>query len=385
VASPAPSNSTPLADLLAARIRAYGPMPFADYMRECLYHPVHGYYSRPASAGRVDAERLVDFYTNPDVHPIFGRLLARQFREMWERLERPELFSLVEVGAGTGSLANEILDFAESALPQFYSRLRYVAVERSANRRAAAEASLARHLESSRAVIAAEVPAEIAAGCVLSNELLDALAVHRVVVEEGALREIHVDWGQNGFVERRMPVSTCAITEYFAAQGVSLAEGQQAEAGLEACDWIREIGRRLGRGFVVTVDYGHQAPELYNERHMRGTLLAYQKHRASEAFYAAPGEQDLTAHVNFTALDLWGRRAELARIGLVSQSHFLMALGRGNDFADLYDPGQSEAERVRARLLFKTLIFPEGMGETFHVMIQGKGVSAVPLTGLQPL
>jgi SAM-dependent MidA family methyltransferase len=354
-------------------------MPFADYMRECLYHPVHGYYNKP------EAQRFGDFYTSPDVHPIFGRLLARQFREMWERLGQPESFWLVEVGAGAGRLAGHILDFADRPLPEFYGPLRYVAVERSAHRRAAAEASLARHLESGRAVVAAEVPAEIAAGCVFSNELLDALAVHRVVMQEGTLREIHVDWECGGFVERRMPVSTCAISEYFAAQGVSLVEGQQAEAGLEACDWIQEIGRRLKRGFVLTIDYGHEARELFNERHMRGTLLAYQKHRASEAFYAAPGEQDLTAHVNFTALDLWGRRAGLERIGLVSQSHFLMALGRANDFADLYEPGDSEAQRVRARLLFKTLIFPEGMGETFHVMIQGKGVSAVPLTGLQPL
>jgi SAM-dependent MidA family methyltransferase len=220
---------------------------------------------------------------------------------------------------------------------------------------------------------------------VFSNELLDALAVHRVMFEEGALREIHVGWEAKGFVELHAPLSTCAISEYFSAQGISLAEGQQAEAGLEACDWIQEIGRRLERGFVLTVDYGHEARELYNERHMRGTLLAYQEHRATEAFYAAPGEQDLTAHVNFTALDIWGRRAGLEKMGLVSQSHFLMALGRGNDFGDLYEPGQTEAEQLRARLLLKTLIFPEGMGETFQVMIQHKGARAARLTGLEPL
>ncbi len=354
-------------------------MPFADYMRECLYHPVHGYYSKP------ELKRFADFSTSPDVHPVFGRLLTRQLCEMWERLERPELFSLVEVGAGTGRLAGHILDFAERALAEFYARLQYVAVERSANRRVAMEARLARHIASGHAVAATEVPREIPAGCVFSNELLDALAVHRVVFEEGALREIHVGCEPQGFVERHAPLSTCAITEYFAMQGVSLGEGQQAEAGLETCDWIQEIGRRLTRGFVLTIDYGHEARELYNDRHMRGTLLAYQEHRANEAYYAAPGEQDLTAHVNFTALDLWGRRAGLERMGLVSQSHFLMALGRGNDFGDLYEPGQSEGEQLRARLLLKTLIFPEGMGETFQVMIQQKSVGAVSLTGLQPL
>jgi len=121
------------------------------------------------------------------------------------------------------------------------------------------------------------------------------------------------------------------------------------------------------------VDYGHEAAELYNNRHMRGTLLAYQQHRASEDFFAAPGEQDLTAHVNFTALDLAGRRMGLARAGLVSQSHFLLALGRANDFADLYDTGQSETDRLRARLLLKNLIHPEGFGETFRVLLQHKG------------
>jgi SAM-dependent MidA family methyltransferase len=145
------------------------------------------------------------------------------------------------------------------------------------------------------------------------------------------------------------------------------------------------VGRRLGRGFVLTVDYGHEAPELYNERHMRGTLLAYSEHRATENFFERPGEQDLTAHVNFTALDLWGRRAGLARTGCVSQMAFLVALGRGNEFADLYDEGANEVERIRARLFLKSLIHPEGMGETFQVFIQHKGLAAPQLTGLAGL
>ena len=142
------------------------------------------------------------------------------------------------------------------------------------------------------------------------------------------------------------------------------------------------MGRRLDRGFVLTIDYGHEASELYNELHMRGTLLVYDNHCAGEDFYAAPGEQDLTAHVNFTAIEQWGRRSGLERVGNVSQAEFLMALGEGNDFADLYEAGQSETERLRARLLLKTLIFPEGMGERFRVLIQQKGVSRTGLTGL---
>ena len=358
-------------------MRASGPIPFAEYMRECLYHPLHGYYAK------AEAERFADFYTSVDVHPIFGRLLARQAAEMWERLGRPARFWLVEAGAGTGRLAAQLLDFSRRTLPEFYDALEYLAVEPSAARRRTAEIAIAAH--AARARVAAELPANIPAGCVLSNELLDALPVHRVVMERGALREIFVAWGEGGFQETRAPVPAPAISEYFAAQGIALREGQQAEAGLEACRWIEQVAQRLRAGFVLTIDYGHEARELYDERHMRGTLLAYLRHRAGEDFYAAPGEQDLTAHVNFTALDLWGRRAGLERLGLASQMQFLVALGRKNDFADLYDAAQSESEKLRQRLMLKTLILPQSMGETFRVLIQAKGVGRPALTGLDPL
>ena len=132
----------------------------------------------------------------------------------------------------------------------------------------------------------------------------------------------------------------------------------------------------------MSIDYGHEAAELYNERHMAGTLMAYSEHRATEEFLQSPGEQDLTAHVNFTALDLWGRREGLAKTGCVSQMQFLVAMGQRNEFADLYNPGASEVDRIRARLMLKTLIHPEGMGETFQVFVQHKGVETPRLTGL---
>ena len=182
-----------------------------------------------------------------------------------------------------------------------------------------------------------------------------------------------------------MPLSTCAISEYFSAQQITLVDGQQAEAGLETCDWITEIARRLDRGFVLTIDYGHEAADLFDSHHMAGTVLAYANHRTSEDFYATPGEQDLTAHVNFTALRLWGQRHGLETLGLVTQTAFLLALGKENDFADLYDEGMGETDRLRARLQLKTLIFPEGMGERFHFLVQQKGVPAACLTGLAPL
>jgi len=358
---------TPLAELLAERIRRYGPLTFADYMRECLYHPVHGYYSK------AEQTRFADYYTSADVHPIFGRLLAGQFAEMWESLGCPEEFTVVEAGAGAGRLATHVLDFCATKLPAFYNSLRYVAVERSAPRREQAIANLKRHATAGHFAGSAEIPARIAAGCLFSNELIDALPVHRVVVESGALKEIFVDFRDGRFLSATAPLSTCAIAEYFATQGVVLQEGQCAEAGLEASDWITEVGRRLERGYVLTIDYGHHAAELFDDHHMRGTLLAYQNHRVSEDFYVSPGEQDLTAHVNFTALETWGKRSGLETVGFTSQTAFLLALGQGNEFADLYDEGQTEAERVRARLQLKTLIHPEGMGERFQVLLQQKG------------
>jgi SAM-dependent MidA family methyltransferase len=367
---------TPLEELLAERIRRFGPITFADYMRECLYHPVHGYYSK------TESQRFADYYTSVDVHPIFGRLLARQFAEMWEHLERPKEFLLVEAGAGTGRLAGHILDFCEAKLPDFYGALRYVAVERSGARREQAAARLKRHSAAEHLRVSIEIPAAVPAGGVFSNELIDALPIHRVVMRGGGLQEIFVGWSDGCFVDVIAPLSTCAIGEYFAAQSITLLEGQHAEAGLEACDWIVEVGRRLERGYVLTIDYGHPAAGLFDEHHLRGTLLAYREHRASEEFYTSPGEQDLTAHVNFTALETWGKRSGLETAGFTSQTAFLLALGQRNQFADLYDAGRSEAEQIRARLQLKTLIHPEGMGERFQVLVQRKAVKKVLPTGL---
>ena len=376
---PAAIERTPLAALLLERIRAEGPIPFSDYMRACLYHPEHGYYAR------ADSRRFADYYTSPDVHPVFGRLVARQLAEMWERLGRPGEFLAVEGGAGTGRLAGHILDFAERTLPEFFGALHYVAVEPSAARLAAQAQTMGRHLAAGRAESQRALPERIPAGCVFSNELFDALPVDRVAGTRQGVHEILVGGRDGWFAEVMAAPHSPRVAEFFTRQGAAFAEGQQAEAALDACDWIREAGRRLGRGFVLTIDYGHEAPELYSARHMRGTLLAYRDHRVSEEFYAAPGLQDLTAHVSFTALDLWGRDAGLERTGLASQTRFLLALGRANEFADIYDDGQTETERLRARLKLKTLIYPEGMGETFQVFIQHKGLDAPVLTGLQEL
>jgi SAM-dependent MidA family methyltransferase len=370
---------TVLAAMIEDRIRAQGPITFAEYMDACLYHPEHGYYTRAQQQPRRD------YFTSVDTGPLFGRLLGRQFHEMWEQLGRPDEFMLAETGAGVGTLAAQILDFAADEFPKFYAALQYLAVERSAARRAAQAEALRTHLAGRHFAMASVAPAEIPCGCIFSNELFDAMPVHRLVREGHDLRELYVALGPNGLCEQTGPLSSAALGEYFSGQGIALEESQQAEVNLQACDWIEDAGKRLRRGFVLTVDYGHDASELYDQRHMRGTLLAYQRHRATEDFFRAPGEQDLTAHVNFTALDRWGERAGLIRTGFASQSNFLMALARRSDFADLQSERMSESEQARARLLFKTLIYPEGMGETFQVLIQHQNVDSPELSGLDPL
>jgi SAM-dependent MidA family methyltransferase len=374
-----PLEPTPLAAILKETIRAHGPITFAEYMDACLYHPEHGYYTMSHQQPRRD------YFTNVDASPIYGRLLTRQFQQMWTELGRPTPFMLVEAGAGTGALARQVLDFAAVSWPEFYAATEYVAVERSGERRMVQAGSLEAHMARGRFAPASTMPEEIQCGCIFSNELFDAMLVHRVVCESGALRELYVAISEHGLIEQAGPLSSPDLTKYCAEQGITLEEGQQAEVCLEACRWIEKAARSLSRGFVLTIDYGHAAQQLYHERHMRGTLLAYSRHRANEDYFRAPGEQDLTAHVNFTALEAYGGRGGLILTGCTSQTNFMLALARQSNFEDIESAGMDGAQRTRARLLFKTLIYPEGMGETFQVLVQHKGIESPRVVGLEPL
>lgn len=372
----APLAPAPLIEILAKRIAANGPTTFADYMETALYHPQFGYYTKPATPPRRD------YFTNVDVSPLFGRLLARQLEEMWRKLGRPKPFTLLEAGAGSGALARSVLDFTAEQFHSFYDSLHYIAVERSETRRLAQRRLILSHASRGKFESAADLPAQIENGVIFSNEFFDALSVHRVIGSETGLRELHVGHGANGFFEQSGPLSNPALAIYFERHGIALLPDQQAEVNLKACSWIREAGKRLARGFVLTIDYGFEAPELFSDRHMRGTLLAYERHRATERYFRAPGEQDLTSHVDFTAIDRAGQRGGLIRTGYTTQSNFLLAIASESRLADLEGSGLSEIEQTKARNAFKMLIHPEGMGETFKVLIQHKAVNAPVLTGL---
>jgi SAM-dependent MidA family methyltransferase len=355
-------------------------MPFDQYMQECLYHPQCGYYTR----GRERTGAAGDYFTSADLHPVFARLVARQAAEMWEILGRPARFDWVELGGGRGLFAAEFLDWARRERPEFSGALAYMVVEPGEAVRRRIEERLAKAELAGRARLCASLnEVEPLTGCFFSNELADALPVSVVTRRGGRLKEIYVEAGGAGLREKAGPLQSSEIAATVARYAPELEEGSRVEVNLHAPRLIRELAERLRRGFVITIDYGDLAERLYTPDRPRGTLLAYRRHQTSEDFFLAPGEQDLTAHVNFSALSDAGKAAGLETAGFTTQERFLMALGEADAFRDLYDPGQSELERLDARLKLKRLISPAGMGDIFKVLIQYRGVPAPALTGLK--
>jgi SAM-dependent MidA family methyltransferase len=374
---------TPLEPVILGLVEKSGRIPFAEYMALCFYQPDYGYYAR----GRGRTGVRGDYFTSSDLHPVFARLIARQAAEMWEILGKPAPFTWVEMGAGRGLFAVDFIEWIRDRRPDLFATLDYVLIEATPSATAASfdrlrSEGLDRHARSAAAL----EDLEPVTGCFFSNELVDALPVAVVTRRQNRLREIYVTSEGGRLRETTGPLSDSRIAAAVARYAPALEEGARAEVSLSAARWIRAVGGKLARGFVLTIDYGDLSTWLYSAARPRGTLLAYQGHTASEDFFAAPGEQDLTAHVNFSLLIDEGRAAGLEPTGFTTQERFLMALGEGNQFADLEDAGATEAERVRARLKLKTLINPEtpgGMGTVFKVLIQHRGLASPDLTGLK--
>ena len=375
----------PLRDVIASRIREAGPLPFAEYMDLALYHPELGYY---AGAGRRSG-RAGDFFTSVDAGPLFGELLAAQFAEM-HRLAAPEgatkaaAFDLVEAGAGSGRLARSVLDHAAAAHPEFYRDLRLTLVERSPAARAAQDAALGLHagrLTQARA----ELPARVH-GIIFANELLDALPVHSVVMTAAGLREVYVDNRDGQLVETLGPVSP-AVEAHFERFGIRLETGWRTEVSPEAVDWVTAAARCLERGFLLLIDYGHEAHELYSPSHAHGTLACYRRHRVETAgdgraaapWLEEPGARDITAHVDLTAVRTAAEEAGLETLGTLDQTYFLLGLA-GTDAVDAAAEGGG-LDPIRRRLALKTLLAPGGLGSTHKVLIFGKDVGRPGLRG----
>jgi SAM-dependent MidA family methyltransferase len=387
-----------LVQKLVARIERDGPIPFAAFMEAALYDPEFGYYMTPGP--RIGREG--DYYTSLDVHPIFAELVGRQIAQAAETISPTGEFTIVEMGAGKGLLALHLLNAFRRYHPDLLSRLRYLLVERSP---AMVETQKQRLRDLTGAGVSIAwvpaldaVPADSITGVFLSNELVDAFPVHRVVKRPVGLREIFVGWDpepspgapvalhnatghgegrvRGRFVEIEAPPFSPDLEAYFVRIGISLEVGQQAEVNLQALKWMRQVGTRLRRGLVVTIDYGHAATDLFAPARKTGTLLGYYRHTVSDSPYIRVGQQDLTAHVDFTSLALAGQDVGLEVTGFTNQLHFLIGLGIESAFAGL-DPESPQSDAMRE------LLRPDGMGTTYKILIQHKGISAPQLGGLR--
>jgi len=349
-------------------------------MALCLYHPELGYYLQGQERTGVQG----DYFTSPDLHPIFARLTARQAVEMWEALGRPSRFAWIEMGPGRGWFARDFLRWIGSVWPEFFQALDYIAIEPGPRQRALLRERLAGDgLESKVQILDNLEQLGQQTGCFFSNELVDAFPVSVVTRVGGRLKEVYVTAEGDELRERVGPLSSTEVAAYVARYANEIEEGHRVEVNLRAVEWMRSIAEKLVRGFVVTTDYGDLAPNLYTPDRPQGTLMSYSGHTASEDAYSAPGERDLTTHVNFSALIDAGKEAGLDFTGFTTQERFLLALGEENQFNDLYDPGQTETGQLQARLKLKRLINPEGMGNIFKVLIQHRGVASPRLTGLK--
>jgi SAM-dependent MidA family methyltransferase len=350
-------------------IRDRGPIPFSRYMELCLYDPDHGYYSRNAE----QFGKAGDFYTSSDVHAVFGRLLARQFDEMWRTLGSPEHLDLIELGPGRGLFAQDVLDWSEKKFPGFFHAVHYVLIESSPALRERINGTLESYLESGKAELTPldsrdKTSTPSAHTIVFANEFFDALPVE-ILSTKGSLR---IDARDGRFVETWAQPSPQEL-EFLDRYSVHPERDERVEAPLAAQQFVEHIAANVQRGFFIAIDYGYTREEQLAGRH-RGTLKAIRQHSISANPYEAPGEQDITADVNFTALAAAAQKHGMQTRKLLTQSQFLMGIGEANQFADAFEDCRLPQERAKVALQLKHLVTPAGMGESFQVLIAGKGI-----------
>jgi SAM-dependent MidA family methyltransferase len=370
-----------------------GPIPFSRYMELCLYDPELGYYSRNAE----QFGKAGDFYTSSDVHAVFGRLLARQFDEMWRALESPGQIEIMEFGPGRGLFAQDVLDWSEKKFPEFFRALHYSLGESSPALRERLQATMERHFAAGKASLcsgsnlskregmASAVPDHVLMErslgpqvpvIVFANEFFDALPVE-VLSPQGELRISEKD---GRLLETWYPASAQEL-EFLDRYSVHPEAGERIEAPLIAQRNLSQIAAAVQRGFILAIDYGYTRREQLAGRH-RGTIVAYRQHSVSANPYEAPGEQDITAHVNFTALSAAAERNGMQVQPLLTQSQFLMGIGEHNQFADAFEECRVAQERAKVALQLKHLVTPSGMGEIFHVLVASKNVDSAKVAGL---
>jgi SAM-dependent MidA family methyltransferase len=359
---------------IVERIRERGPMTVAAFMELALYDPQFGYYARAARR----SGRAGDFFTSVDVGSVFGDLLETQIAEMARLLGPAQRgFDLVEAGAGHGRLAADILEAMRGRDAALFESVRVHLVDASPAARALHQAILGEG--ASRLTSSSQTMPESFEGVVLANELLDAMPVHQVVQREHDLNEIYVDAEGGRLRVAEGPLSTPRLREYLDRLGSRLEPGWRVEINLAAIDWIREVARRLRRGFVILIDYGHTARELYSVTHSSGTLTTFSGHQSAgpeagvPAWLANPGEQDITAHVDFTSVRTAAESHGLNTIAFLDQTYFLLGLLQSQP-----EPIHNPKSAIRN---LQTLIAPGGLGSTMKVLLLGREVGTPQLRG----
>ncbi len=365
---------------IASEIAASGPIPFARFMELALYHPQFGYYMR---SPELPLERIGwqgDFYTSSDVHPLLGQALAKQAEQMYRLLGQPHPFTIVEMGAGKGLLAKHILATCAHRYRSLFEHLRYVLIERSPAMRELQRRNLTAWLDRPNLLAWADDLAYAApqglSGLFFSNELVDSFPVHRVQVTAKGIEELGVDYRDGRFVESLMPLSSDTLVHRLRRVSADWPEGYRTEINLRASEWMKQVAQRLDRGFVLTIDYGHSQQDLYRSDRKHGTFLCYFRQSINDDPFLRVGEQDMTAHVDFSNLAAAGEGQALQTTGFTNQMSFLMGLGVEQMIAEL----EQDSPQFKAAI---HLLRPNGMGTTFKVLIQHKGIPQPALDGLQ--
>ena len=361
------SEKSELESRLVARIDEQGPLTFRDFMEAALYDPHLGYYQTERLKIGPDG----DFYTSSNVHPAFGAVLARAFVDLSSQLGGSDgVHTIVEMGAGTGRLAADVLMGLRDRHPAFFQKVDYVIVEASEEMVMRERELLAGFEGHVRWSNLAELEIAPITGIFFSNELVDAMPVHRVRFTRSGIEEQYVTV-RGGLALVWGAASTPRLMEYFERTGVTPAEGQIAEVNLDAIEWLARASRAIQRGFLITVDYGDVSPLLYAVGREKGTVRSFYKHQLIDSPLERVGEQDITASVNFSALMEYGRQADLETVSYERQVAFLLRMGLVELIEEREDKSPSR-EEVAERLALKNLFVPGGVSDNFRVLVQRK-------------
>lgn len=362
------TENASLAERLRARIRRNGPISFRDWMQLALYDEREGYYCRP---DRVRQGRAGDYRTAPETSPLFAATFARYFAKLFAELGSPSALTIFEAGGGSGEFAEGTLTNLRSRHPQVFAATHFVIDEVSAAARAQAAARLSEFADRLTFQPLSQVKAPVGAGIVFSNELIDALPVHRVMMRNGKLRELCVGLNESDFVWVECDLDA-RVADYCRRTDLHLAENRIAEINLDAEDFVSRCATTLERGFVITVDYGDERGELLSAPHRReGTLRAFHRHELMADALARPGEQDLTTTIDWTQMRETGERVGLKTLRHERLDQFLLREGL-LDETEMLTHQRSDADALRLRTSAREMVMPNGLAASFQVLVQEK-------------